>query len=73
MEWLASRTQWATVAGIALLGITLPLAIWSGWLYLRACRVHGTRAQAHGLTLAAIGLAICALSAGGWFWWVMLT
>ena len=55
VEWLATRTRWA-----ALLGITLPFAFFSGWLYLKACRAYGRRSRAHGLTLAAFALSIVA-------------
>ena len=55
VEWLATRTRWA-----ALMGITLPFAILSGWLYLKACRAYGRRSRFHGLTLAAFALSIVA-------------
>lgn len=51
---LARRTRWA-----ALLGITAPLAIWFGFLYLTAVRESGMRDEAHGLTVAA-------------FWWPLI-
>jgi hypothetical protein len=65
VEWLASRTRWA-----ALIGFGLPFALFSGWLYLRACREHGRRSQAHGLTLAAFALSVVAI--GSLVTWLVL-
>lgn len=56
VESLATRTRWA-----ALMGFTLPFALVSGWLYLRASRAYGIRSRSHGLTIAAFGLGVVAL------------
>ena len=65
VEYLATRTRWA-----ALMGITLPFALFSGWLYLKGCKEYGLRSKAHGLTLAAFGLAVLSVLVPiGWILW----
>ena len=65
VEWLATRTRWA-----ALIGITLPFAFFSGWLYLKACREYGRKSESHRLTVAAFVLSIVSLGVPlGWLLW----
>ena len=51
-EALGRRTRWSAV-----IGLTYPLALYFGLVYLAATRQSGLRAQSHRLTLFALGVA----------------
>lgn len=72
VESLARRTRWAALFGLMVMGLTLPLAILTGWLYLRASRAYGIRSQAHGMTLAAFGFSLVAVVGFVLMWWGLL-
>lgn len=52
-EWFATRTRWGAV-----IWITFPFAVVTGFFYLHLCKKHGTRSISHGLTIAALVFAV---------------
>lgn len=53
---VARRTRWA-----ALLGITMPLALFFGWVYFGAVRESGLKDESHALTVVAFWIAVVTL------------